>query len=43
MCESLTKLDFRRLPGEVFDPPSFGGDECGLIFPNRGLIIEPNH
>ena len=29
------RLDFRRLPGPVFDPP-LSGDECGLIFPNSG-------
>ena len=28
------RLDFRRLPGPVFD-------ECGLIFPNSGWLIEP--
>ena len=27
----LVRLDFRRLPGPVFDP-----HECGLIFPNSG-------
>ena len=32
----LTRLDFRRLPGPVFDPPRREGDECGLIFPNSG-------
>ena len=39
------RLDFRRLPGPVFDPPhpppllilpALSGDECGLIFPNSG-------
>ena len=46
-CASTTRyrLDFRRLPGPVFDPPrkerdecgmSVSGDECGLIFPNSG-------
>ena len=33
------RLDFRRLPGPVFDPPrreTLSGDECGLIFPNSG-------
>ena len=29
------RLDFRRLPGPVFDPPR-REDECGLIFPNSG-------
>ena len=28
------RLDFRRLPGPVFDPPR--RDECRLIFPNSG-------
>ena len=34
-----SRLDFRRLPGPVFDPPrreALSGDECGLIFPNSG-------
>ena len=46
-CASTTRyrLDFRRLPGPLFDPPrkerdecgmSVSGDECGLIFPNSG-------
>ena len=40
-CASTTRyrLDFRRLPGPVFDPPrkeTLSGDECGLIFPNSG-------
>ena len=34
------RLDFRRLPGPVFDPPrgetALSGDERGLIFPNSG-------
>ena len=33
------RLDFRRLPGPVFDPPrreALSGDECWLIFPNSG-------
>ena len=30
------RLDFRRLPGPVFDPPRREGDECGLISPNSG-------
>ena len=33
------RLDFRRLPGPVSDPPrreTLSGDECGLIFPNSG-------
>ena len=37
--EDCSRLDFRRLPGPVFDPPrreSLSGDECGLIFPNSG-------
>ena len=32
----ILRLDFRRLPGLVFDPPRKEGDECGLIFPNSG-------
>ena len=28
------RLDFRRLP-------ALSGDECGLIFPNSGMVIEP--
>ena len=31
---TLARLDFHRLPGQVFDPPR--RDECGLIFPNSG-------
>ena len=43
--KTTARLDFRRLPGPVFDPPrkerdecgmSVSGDECGLIFPNSG-------
>ena len=38
-CGNFPRLDFRRLPGPVFDPPrreTLSGDECGLIFPNSG-------
>ena len=41
---TVDRLDFRRLQGPVCDPPrreSFRGDECGLIFPNSGWVIEP--
>lgn len=30
------RLDFRLLPGSVFDPPLLREDECGLIFTNTG-------
>ena len=39
VCTPATRLDFRRLPGPVFDPPrreTLCRDECGLIFPNSG-------
>ena len=38
-CFPKTRLNFRRLPGPVFDPPrreTLSVDECGLIFPNSG-------
>ena len=36
----LSRLDFRRLPGPVFDPPSFGG-WVRAHFPEQRLVIEP--
>ena len=36
ICESLTRLDFRRLPGPVFDPPSFGGMSAGSFSQTGG-------
>ena len=37
---SVIRLDFRRLPGPVFDPPSFGG-WVRAHFPEQRLVIEP--
>ena len=38
-CLGAGRLDFRRLPGPVCDPPPLlRGDECGLIFPNSGWL-----
>ena len=37
--ELSSRLDFRRPPDPVCDPPgreTSGGDECGLISPNSG-------
>ena len=41
ILDSRPRLDFRRLPGPVFDPPILQGRWVRAHFPEQRLVIEP--